>query len=300
MIIAAVLAITLDPAMRLLFTHMKNFEFRPRWLARIANAVLVGKIHSEENHPISRILIRVYHPVAAWSLRWKWVVIAAAVALVVVTVPVFGRLGSEFMPPLDEGALLYMPTTVPGISITEAERLLQVQDRILARFPGSRAGARQSRPRRNLHRPRAAFDGGDHHHAQARRRVAQTPQPGTPAWAPAWIKPLFRHITPDHISQEELVDEMNQASAHPRHLQCLDHAHQKPRGHADHRHPHARGRQSVRRGHADHRAGGPPIETLLAPVPGTRSVFAERTGGGYFLDVGLEPRQTGPLRLEHR
>src|SRR5688572_189560 len=62
MVVAALLAITLDPAMRLLFTHMKNFDFRPRWLARAANAVLVGKIHSEENHPISRILIRLYHP----------------------------------------------------------------------------------------------------------------------------------------------------------------------------------------------------------------------------------------------
>ena len=66
MVIAAVLAITLDPAMRLLFTHMKNFEFRPRWLARVANAVLVGRIHSEETHPISRILIRLYAPVCEW------------------------------------------------------------------------------------------------------------------------------------------------------------------------------------------------------------------------------------------
>ena len=80
MIVAAVLAITLDPALRLLFTHMQNFEFRPRWLARAASAVLVGKIHSEENHPISRILIRLYEPVAAWTLRWKWLVIAGAIA----------------------------------------------------------------------------------------------------------------------------------------------------------------------------------------------------------------------------
>src|SRR5690242_1201429 len=72
MIIAAVLAITLDPAMRLLFTHMSNFRFRPRWLARVTNAVLVGKIHSEETHPISRVLIRLYEPICAWSLRWKW------------------------------------------------------------------------------------------------------------------------------------------------------------------------------------------------------------------------------------
>jgi Cu(I)/Ag(I) efflux system membrane protein CusA/SilA len=65
MIVAAVLAITLDPAMRLLFTHMRAFEFRPRWIARAATAVLVGKIHSEERHPLSRLLIRLYEPAAA-------------------------------------------------------------------------------------------------------------------------------------------------------------------------------------------------------------------------------------------
>ena len=135
MIVAAVLAITLDPAMRLLFTHMKNFEFRPRWLARAANAVLVGKIHSEERHPISRILIRLYEPLCAWCLRWKWLVIAGAIGIVAATVPVYQRLGSEFMPPLDEGSLLYMPSTLPGISETEAQRLLQVTDRIIKRFP---------------------------------------------------------------------------------------------------------------------------------------------------------------------
>ena len=167
MIIAAVLAITLDPAMRLLFTHMKNFEFRPRWLARAANAVLVGKIHSEENHPISRILIRLYEPVCAWSLRWKWVVIAGAVALVFGTVPVFEKLGSEFMPPLDEGSLLYMPSTLPGISVTEAQRLMQVQDRILKRFPEVETRARQSRPRRDFDRSGAALHDGDGHHAEA-------------------------------------------------------------------------------------------------------------------------------------
>ncbi|HOK47690.1 MAG TPA: efflux RND transporter permease subunit, partial [Bryobacteraceae bacterium] len=94
MIIAAVLAVTLDPAMRLLFTHMRNFEFRPRWLARAANAVLVGKIHSEERHPISRILIALYEPVCAWSLRWKWLVIGGAAAIVILTIPIYNRLGS--------------------------------------------------------------------------------------------------------------------------------------------------------------------------------------------------------------
>src|ERR1022692_577499 len=134
MIVAALLAITLDPAMRLMFTHMENFQFRPRWLARATNAVLVGTIHSEDKHPISRVLMRLYEPVVTWALRWKWLVIAGAVALVAVTVPVYQRLGSEFMPPLDEGALLFMPTTLPGISIAEAQRLMQTQDRILMRF----------------------------------------------------------------------------------------------------------------------------------------------------------------------
>src|SRR5579864_5644606 len=83
MIVAAALALTLDPALRLLFTHMKNFSFRPLWLSRAASAVLVGKIHSEENHPMSRILIRLYEPVCAWALRWKWLVLAGATAMVV-------------------------------------------------------------------------------------------------------------------------------------------------------------------------------------------------------------------------
>src|SRR2546426_7240404 len=99
--------------MRLLFTHMKNFSFKPKWLARVANAVLVGKIHSEETHPISRILIRLYEPICAWSLRWKWLVLAAAVAIVVATVPPYQRLGSEVMPPPHEGNPPSLPSLLP-------------------------------------------------------------------------------------------------------------------------------------------------------------------------------------------
>ena len=77
MIVAAVLAITLDPALRLLLhPQWRTSDFRPASSARVVNAVLVGKIHSEEKHPISRILMRLYEPVVAWSLRWKWLVIA--------------------------------------------------------------------------------------------------------------------------------------------------------------------------------------------------------------------------------
>ena len=135
MVIAALLAITLDPAMRLLFTRMDNFEFRPRWLARIVNGLLVGKIHSEDNHPISRPLMKIYQPVVEFVLEHKWKTIAVAVIAMGLTVPVFFKLGSEFMPPLDEGTLLYMPTTLPGMSVTEASKLLQTQDQIIRSFP---------------------------------------------------------------------------------------------------------------------------------------------------------------------
>jgi Cu(I)/Ag(I) efflux system membrane protein CusA/SilA len=135
MIIAAFLAITLDPAIRLLFTHMQNYNFRPRWLCRITNAILVGKIHSEENHPISRPLMKIYHPIVEGVLRNQWATIIGALLVVLLTIPVFLRLGSEFMPPLDEGALLYMPTTVPGISVTEAQKVLQLQDKVIKSFP---------------------------------------------------------------------------------------------------------------------------------------------------------------------
>src|SRR5207249_4706858 len=135
MAIAAVLAITLDPAMRLLFMRTQPFAFRPRWLARMTNAVLVGRIHSEENHPISRPLMRIYHPVVRFVLNHKWLVITAAMILVALTVPVYLQLGSEFMPPLNEGTMLYMPITLPGISVTEATKYLQIQDKLLMQFP---------------------------------------------------------------------------------------------------------------------------------------------------------------------
>src|SRR4029453_4093650 len=131
LLIAACLAITLDPALRLWITRLRAYAFRPAWLCRLANMILVGKVHPEERHPVSRVLMRVYEPVVYWSLRWKWAVIGGAFAMVLATVPVYLSLGSEFMPPLDEESLLYMPSTMPGISIAEAERLLKVTDQII-------------------------------------------------------------------------------------------------------------------------------------------------------------------------
>ncbi len=208
MIIAAVLAITLDPAIRLLFTHMKNFSFRPRFLARVANAVLVGKIHSEENHPISRPLMKIYHPIVEFVLRHQWFTIAAAFLVVAVTfaprIGVFEKIGSEFMPPLDEGSLLYMPTTVPGISVAEAQRVLQIQDKILKSFP------EVERVFGKAGRAETATDPAPL--SMMETVVLLRPQsewPKIPAWysgwAPEWLKNILRRAWPDHLSTDELV-----------------------------------------------------------------------------------------------
>jgi Cu(I)/Ag(I) efflux system membrane protein CusA/SilA len=115
MFAAAILSITLAPPLMVL--------------------VLRGRFRTESANPVSRLLTAVYRPIAALAVRFRSVVVAAAVVLMIATIPVFQRLGSEFMPPLDEGSLLVMPTTFPGISIEEARRALVAQDRIVMRFP---------------------------------------------------------------------------------------------------------------------------------------------------------------------
>ncbi len=283
MIVAAVLAITLDPAMRLLFTHMRNFEFRPRWLARVTNAVLVGKIHSEENHPISKLLIRLYEPVCAWSLRWKWVVIAGGGVLVFATLPAYLALGSEFMPPLDEGGLLYMPSTLPGISVTQAERLMQTQDRILMRFPevltvlGKAGRAETSTDPAPLSMMETTIQ---------LKPVSEWRKHETwwTSWSPGWARGFFDRVTPDHISTEELVNQMNEALKIPgtsnawtmpikNRIDMLTTGVRTPVGVKIYGSDTTKIEQIGRQ-----------LESLLPAVRGTRNVFAERTGGGYFLD----------------
>ncbi|QQR89812.1 MAG: efflux RND transporter permease subunit [Myxococcales bacterium] len=112
---AAVLAITLIPVLMY-------------YLVR-------GKIRTEETNPVSRFFIRVYRPIIHFVLRFpKWTVFAALFVMLLTLLP-YSLIGSEFMPPLNEGDLLYMPTTPPGISITKAKELLQQTDKIIARHP---------------------------------------------------------------------------------------------------------------------------------------------------------------------
>jgi len=283
MVVAALLAVTFDPALRMLITNFRAFDFRPLWMCRTVNAVLVGRVRSEETHPISRILMRVYGPAVAWSLRYKWVVIAAALVLIVSTIPVYLSLGSEFMPPLDEGTLFYMPTTMPGISITEAQKLLQVTDRIIVQFPevaqvlGKAGRAETSTDPAPLSmletvvtlKPRSEW-----------RRV----DTWYSSWAPEWLKPAFRPITSDRISTEQLVAEMNEAVRLP----GLSNAWTMPiKARIDMLSTGIRtpvGIKITGDDLATIEEIGTKVERALGSVRGTRSVFAERTSRGYFLD----------------
>lgn len=115
MLFSSFLAITLTPVLMTIFVR--------------------GNIRTEENNPISRIFRKGYEPIAKNALRYKKTVIVLAVIIMACTIYPFMKLGSEFMPPLYEGTLFYMPVTVPGASVSEVSRLLQIQDRILKNIP---------------------------------------------------------------------------------------------------------------------------------------------------------------------
>ncbi len=283
MLVAAILAITLDPALRISFTRLTNFTFRPAWLRKAANTVLVGTIHPEEKHPVSRLLAWIYEPAVTWALKRKWIVLAGAFLLVLISVPVFMNLGSEFMPPLDEGSLFYMPTAMPGISISQAQKVLQVTDRIISQFPevdrvlGKAGRAETSTDPAPLSmletvitlKPKSEW-----------RRV----ETWYSSWAPEWLRSIFRRITPDHLSEEALVDQMNRALKVP----GLSNAWTMPiKGRIDMLTTGIRTPVGLKISGTDLHVieqVGAQVEALLSTMKGTRSVFAERTGGGYFLD----------------
>jgi Cu(I)/Ag(I) efflux system membrane protein CusA/SilA len=284
MLVAAALAITLDPALRLLLTRVNRFDFRPVWACRLTNALLVGRIRSEEQNPISGFLMRVYEPAVRWTLRSKWVVLAAAAALIAITIPVALALGSEFMPPMDEGAILYMPTAMPGISIAQAQRVLQATDLILKQFPevdqvlgkaGRAETATDPAPLSMLEtlitlKPKSQWRKVDTWYS---------------SWAPEWSKRVLRHFTPDTISTEDLIGEMDAAVRVP----GLRNAWTMPiKGRIDMLTSGIRTPVGLKVSGDDPKVIeeiGQQIQALLRTVPGTRGVYAEHTNEGYFLDI---------------
>jgi Cu(I)/Ag(I) efflux system membrane protein CusA/SilA len=290
MIIAAILAITLDPAMRLFFTRVKTFNFSPRWLAKAANGILVGKIHSEENHPISRPLMKMYRPAVEFVLRHRWGVVVTALAIVLLSIPVYFRLGSEFMPPLQEGTVLYMPTTLPGISITEASRLLQVQDQIIKKFPEvERVYGKAGRAETSTDpAPLSMMETLVVLKPETEWRKVDTWYSN---WAPNFLKKVFRRFWPDHISYDDLIAEMDHSLQFP----GVTNAWTMPiKARIDMLTTGIRTPVGIKIYGSDlHKIEdiGLQIESALKEVNGTRSVYAERTAGGYFLDFKLDRDQ---------
>jgi copper/silver efflux system protein len=288
MAIAAVLAVTLDPAMRMLFARIEPFRFRPRPIAWVATQVLVGKYYSEEQHPISRLMHRIYERPCRFVVRHAKATIVVAVLLVVSTIPVFLKLGSEFMPPLREGTLLYMPSAVqPGMSVAEAQSALQVQDKILMTFPEidrvfGKAG------RANTSTDPAPFSMMEttillKPEAQWREKPRWFS-----SWAPEWAKGILRPFWRDRITEDELKNELDAALQLP----GISNAWTMPiKGRLDMLSTGIRTPIGIKIAGADLTTIeklGTEMEAVIQKVHGTRSVYAERVAGGFFVDFELK------------
>ncbi len=281
--VAALLAVTLDPAVRMMFVRMEPFKFRFRPLAWLMNGLFVGKYYSEERHPVSRLLFKLYEPPCRWVLRHPKTVIALSVLIVVSTVPVYMKLGTEFMPPLNEGVILYMPTTLPGISVTEAQRLLETQDRLLKAFPEvvsvfGKAG------RADTSTDPAPFS------MMETTVVLKPPSEWRPKarwftnWAPGPVRAVLGHIWPEHMSWEDLINEMDAAVQIPGSINAWT---MPIKGRIDMLSTGVRtpiGIKIFGSDLAEIERLGKQIEGTLRKVPGTRSIFAERATGGFFVD----------------
>ena len=250
---ASFLAITLTPALMTLFIR--------------------GKIRPEQDNPINRFLQRIYEPAVLFSLRRQKMVIIGAAILILITLIPFFRLGTEFMPPLYEGALFYMPVTTPGISISEASSLLQAQDKILKKIPEvsqvfGKAG---------------------------RAETATDPAPLEMFETTINLKP--RSQWRKGITVEELTQEMNDALTIPgvsnaftmpikARIDMLSTGIRTPLGLKIFG-PNIEEIENL----------GIDLEKILKDVPHTRSVYAERVNTGYFLDIAVKREEAARYNL---
>lgn len=250
-----------------------------------------GRIRSEERHPLSRFLFRLYTPVLNFVVKYRKIVIFASLLLVLSTIPVFLSLGSEFMPPLNEGSILYMPTAVPGMSITEAAKILQIQDRILRDFPEVTSVFGK------IGRSRTATDPAPL--SMVETTVLLKPQDEWrrvpedrwySGWAPDFLQKGLRKLLPDTrpMTWDELVADMHKRLNFPgmppvwwmpiqTRTEMLS---------------------TGIRSNLGIKVFGPDLRTIqdiavqienaLQDVRGTRSAFAERVTGGYFADFEID------------
>jgi copper/silver efflux system protein len=248
------LAFTKSAAM--LFAALVSISLAPllmAWLIR-------GRIAPEERNPLNRILIWLYRPLVSGALHVRWLVVMLAIVAAGSSVPLYGKLGSEFMPPLNEGTILYMPTALPGISITEASMLLQRQDQLLKRFP------EVDRVFGKIGRARTPTDPA--HLSMAETVVTLKPEE---QWRP-------------DMTWDSLIAEMDKVLKFPGMpniwwMPIQTRTEMLATGIRSNL-----GIKILGPDLAEIERIGLEIEGLLRGIPGTRSAFAERVTGGYYLD----------------
>ena len=223
-----------------------------------------GKIRPEKKNPINRFLIWVYHPIIKLVLKAKILVILLAVVVLGLSYIPWKNIGSEFMPPLNEGDLLYMPTTLPGISVTKAKELLQQTDRIIASFP-------------------------EVHHVfgkVGRAETATDPAPLSMIETTITLKP--ESDWREGMTMEKLVRELDQAIQFP----GLTNAWTMPiKTRTDMLSTGIKTPVGIKLMGEDLQVLsdlGEKIEAVMREVPGTLSVYAERVTGGNFLDFRIK------------
>src|SRR6266540_3210521 len=236
-------------------------------------ALIRGRIRAETRNPLNWLLITLYRPLLSAVLRVRWLVLALAIAAMGLTIPVFARLGAEFMPPLNEGTILYMPTTVPGLAIAEATKVLQIQDGLLKSFPEvdhvfGKMGKAQTATD-------PAFTG------MAEITVSLKPEG---QWRPG-------------MTWDRLLDEMDAKLRIPgfpniwwmpiqTRTEMITTGVRSPVG-IKVLGPDLKQIEAI----------GKEIERVLASVPGTRSAFAERLNEGYYLDLIVNRREAARYGL---
>ncbi|QDK42365.1 CusA/CzcA family heavy metal efflux RND transporter [Bacteriovorax stolpii] len=286
MAVAAFLAITLDPAMRMLFARIDPIEIKNKWMHKIVNSIFVGTYYSEHKHPITKKLFAIYEPVIDWVLKHKKITLGIALAAMISVIPGFMMLGSEFMPKLHEGSLLYMPTALPGISVSEAQRILTKQDQILKSFPevdtvfGKAGRAETSTDTAPLSMIETTITLKERSHWRKTERWYSS--------IPNFMKWPFERIWPETITEEQLIDEMNEKLSFigmpniwtmpiKNRIDMLSTGIRSPIGIKIFG-PNLKTIQTI----------GENLEKELKTLEGTRTIIAERIASGYFLDIDFD------------
>ncbi|MFO7577248.1 MAG: CusA/CzcA family heavy metal efflux RND transporter [Pelovirga sp.] len=252
-----------------------------------------GRIRGETANPVNRGLIRIYHPLVDFVLRRRKLVLFVTLLLLLSTAYPISRLGTEFMPPLYEGDLLYMPTTLPGISVTKAKELLQQTDKIISAFPevervfgkiGRAETATDPAPMMMVETTIMLKPRDEWRYLPADRFYSHWPD------AFDFIKTPLRRILPEskQMTIDQLTDELNRAVRFPgltnswtmpikTRIDMLSTGIKTPVGIK------VMGDDlNVLSGLAEE------IEAVVRDLPGTRSAIAERAVGGFFLDVEID------------